>query len=153
VTADGDVVITADDSAGIHSNVKLVASSTTTNDGGASLLDGAFRPARRARFHLGRWQRRHRIRRRGALDDDYAVATYDTTPVFPGTTNVQDVAFGDVVEVTEDATGDGTVGGLYKYVGTGAQDVDLVAVNYGSSADWVEIAATRARCTSTWGLR
>ena len=114
--ADG-VAITATDAAGIHSNIKIVSSSITTNDGGASKLDGLIS---------------------GELDADYTAKKADDY-------GVQDIAleFGKHVRLSDDYDGGGIAGHVYKYLGPGAGELlDLNAQDYSNTDYWKEALAT-----------
>ncbi|MGB3645615.1 MAG: LEPR-XLL domain-containing protein, partial [Mesorhizobium sp.] len=78
IAADGTVSVTADDSSGIYSNVKLVAETSVTNDGGASIIQETI--------------------------NDLAPADYDTNPD-PDGTKVRNLKYGDRVRLADDYAG------------------------------------------------
>ncbi len=145
VNAVRNAIVRATDESGIYSNSKIVSSSTTTNDGGASVLQESINDLLEVDHTSDATSVTLEFGDRVRLADDYAVPTHSTTPQLGLSTNEQGLIDGMVVEVTEEATGDGTVGSVYQYVGE-EQDpptvVDLVTLDYGSSLDWVEISGS-----------
>ncbi|MBT7081754.1 MAG: hypothetical protein HN929_09860, partial [Chloroflexi bacterium] len=116
-TVGGHLSVTAKDEAGVYSNVKLVSSSVTTNDGGMSVLTNSVRGAE-------------------------GIAQTD----FYSSDGSQPVEFGDIVKLAGDYGGEdkdkGTPGSLYKYLGT-AKNIDLSNTDYSNKDDWKEISATQ----------
>ena len=71
VNADGSIAITASDNAGIYANVKLVSSSISTNDGGASILDEVAADVLPVDFASSEGERQLEFGDRVRLADDY----------------------------------------------------------------------------------
>ncbi len=122
LTIGGNVLVKASDAAGIFSNVKLVSSSTVTNDGGAGILQQTI--------------------------DAATPATYLTTPDGTTLNHIRPVKFGDTVRLADGYdTPAQVIGGLaqtavsvnpgdviqnndtnntlYRYVGSAAATFDL----------------------------
>ncbi len=158
----GDLTVQSQDNAGIYANSKIVSSSITTNDGGASLIQSkinAFLPAdfqsdeTSATIHFG-----DRVR----LMPDFATADYSSTdgeqPVTNGsivqladnyaTSNLTTsagfrlVVPGDQVQVADgyDAA-KGTVGEVYVYVGP-RDRLNLSDQDYTDTSLWQKVAGT-----------
>src|SRR5262249_19553619 len=107
VQAGGSIAVTADDKVGIFANVKMVSSSITTTDGGASVLKSSIDNSIPADFVTsGKSQVRDlKFGDTVRLSEDYFKATYDIARN-PSAT----LKNGDTVNV------DGTV---YRYIGAG----------------------------------
>jgi len=162
VQVDGALEIYARDNAGIYANSKLVASSITTNDGGAAVLQESINDFIPADYVSSEGVRDIRFGERVRLADDYGAADFTTEDglqtVVANTTRIQLaddyvepdfttdsgrrlVVTGDVVQIADDYIGGGSAGGLYKYVAGGGAGLrlDLGSIDYAGSADWVEI--------------
>ncbi|MBC8508638.1 MAG: hypothetical protein H8D34_27585, partial [Chloroflexi bacterium] len=68
----GDVRVSAQDDSGIHSNVKIVSSAVTTNDGGTAVLDAAIGNLMPADFTTGDGTQEIDFGEKVRLSDDYA---------------------------------------------------------------------------------
>ena len=68
---DGDFRVAASDETGIFSNVKMVSSSITTNDGGASIIQGAINTQVDSDFNSSEGMRDIRLGQRVRLASDY----------------------------------------------------------------------------------
>ena len=167
VHAGGAVSVEAADNAGVYANSKMVASSITTNDGGASLLADAFGDvvgaAARYRSDEGTMYIRFGERVRLADDFDRADFTSDTgltaidpgakvllaedyaDPTFTSEDGVRLLRNGDTVQLAGDyQQAFGTPGGLYRFVGTGGRGerIDLSAENYTDTSLWRPVGGT-----------
>ena len=115
-TVGGAVSITAKDAAGIYANTKLVSSSTTTNDGGTSILNETIGDVIPADFLSGDGWQTLKFGDKVRLADDY-----------PG-----------------DGTGQGNAGRVYTYLGPdGAAAIDLGNADYTDKDFWKEHLATQ----------
>ncbi|MGB7962693.1 MAG: hypothetical protein WCF12_07000, partial [Propionicimonas sp.] len=157
VAAGGTLEIRADDSAGIYSNVKLVASSITTNDGGVHALDlllpaDVLSSAGTVTLHFGDTVRldtlfgnpRYLAEATGvnrqpvdagnvvALADDYGDIRYTTA------SGVRLVSAGDVVMVEPGYEGQGTWQASYRYVGANGR-VDLGTQDFTNQGSWLRV--------------
>jgi pimeloyl-ACP methyl ester carboxylesterase len=72
VNADGSIQVLAQDNAGIYANSKIVNSSTTTNDGGASVLQETVNDFIAADYQSSEGNRQVAFGDQVRLDDDYA---------------------------------------------------------------------------------
>ena len=161
----GAVSIHAADNAGIYANTKLVNSSITTNDGGASVLQESLNDFLPADYQSSEGTRTVQFGQRVRVSDDYATPDYDSSATDPTT-----LVAGNLVKVLPDytkatfttasgkrlmRTGDtvmvgdgyahgGTVGKLYRYIGAAAAGfrLDLGLQNYGDTALWAQIGGT-----------
>ncbi|MDZ7841198.1 MAG: DUF4347 domain-containing protein [Gammaproteobacteria bacterium] len=115
VDAGGGVSIIAEDNAGILANSKMVSSSITTNDGGASVLQETINDL---------------------VDVDYDTGNPTLEPVA--------LEYGDRVRLADDFDGDGRPGGVYVYLGTdtAGQGTDLRGENYENLDLWKETPET-----------
>jgi hypothetical protein len=92
VTVGGDIAITAVDNAGIYSNVKIVSSSITTNDGGAAVLQETINDFIDVDFQSSEGEREIDFGQIVRVTDDYAAEDFssdaealgDTTEVKAG---------------------------------------------------------------------
>ncbi|MGC9328427.1 MAG: hypothetical protein ACP5I1_12400, partial [Candidatus Hinthialibacter sp.] len=120
VTAGGALRVKADDAAQLFSNVKLVSSSITTNDGGAAIL--------------------------GETVNDFVPADYSTAESRDelGKVVLRDLKFGDRVRLTDDYAGGGDPGGVYEYMGTDAdgEGMDLGSQDYSDLGWWKKVPET-----------
>ncbi|RYE78390.1 MAG: hypothetical protein EOO74_05365, partial [Myxococcales bacterium] len=135
------------DTAGIFSNSKMVASSTTTNDGGAAILQETLNDIYSAKFDTLPDQDGTKVRSlsfgdRVRLDDDYAVPEYNTDLEDLEITKPQVVAKGEEVLVGEDYTRGGEEGGVYRYIGTTPISIDLSTENYSVTSRWLKVGGT-----------
>ncbi|MCZ7598723.1 MAG: hypothetical protein M5U09_14665 [Gammaproteobacteria bacterium] len=109
VDAGGGVAVNAEDNAGIYSNIKLVASSVTTNDGGAGVIQETI--------------------------SDLVPVDYDSgNPLYADPIALQ---FGDRVRVADDHEAGGEAGSVYRYMGPGAgEEITLSEENYDNLDLW-----------------
>ncbi|MFZ0530531.1 MAG: hypothetical protein WAL91_08355, partial [Propionicimonas sp.] len=153
----GVLAISADDSSGIYSNVKLVASSITTNDGGVHALDLLIPADWESSDGTVTLSFGDRIRLASdfgapafvaqalgmntqqvdqgdvvALADDYAEVRYTTA------SGLRLVAPGDVVLVEPGFEGEGSWRAGYRYVGPGER-VDLGTQDYTDRSRWLRV--------------
>ncbi|MCP3937754.1 MAG: hypothetical protein GY708_20575, partial [Actinomycetia bacterium] len=131
VDTGGSVTIAATDQAGIFSNTKIVSSSTTTNDGGASVLQETINDFLDADHTTDNNAVTLAFGDRVRLDDDYAVADYDTDPDPLDTANLESPVEGDFVEVK-----DGYLTHTYDTTESGVQLVtagEVVLIKAGST--------------------
>ena len=139
VTAAGSVTIAAEGrGAGIFSNSKLVSSSITTNDGGASVIQETLNDLFDADHSTDSVAVNLQFGDRVRLADDYAVATYETN----GSDDL-DVTLteGEFVKLTDDFVADGVrgdAGSIYRYIGTGISGTDLHLEDF-TTGNWVEV--------------
>ena len=138
----GALTVQATDSAGIFSNSKMVSSSTTTSDGGASILQGAIN--NQINFDFATTSDAHNLKNLTFgqvihLADTYDTPTYDTSLPLGDTTKSQAVVAGQTVKIAAGYnTTKGDAGAVYRYVGANAT-LDLAGTDYKHSSDWVKI--------------
>jgi hypothetical protein len=165
VDAGGAVLVIAHDNAGIYANSKMVADSTTTNDGGLSLIAGAVNDVIPAKFRSDEGVVAiafgDRVRLADDFDEhDYASEDGEQTlaqndrirlaadyakPTFSSDSGVRLLRTGDVVQLADDYQGAlGTPGGLYRFVGEGSRGlrIDLSAEDYNDTDRWQAIGGT-----------
>ena len=116
VTAGGDVLVQADDKMRLFSNTKITTESTTTNDGGASVLQETLNDLQEA---------------------DWAALP----PALAGTQFV-DIKFGQKVRLDDEYGGGGDGGTVYEFLGTDTlgQNLDLNNTNYSDTDLWKQTA-------------
>ena len=114
VTAGGSVTVDAEDNTGIYANSKIVSSTITTDDGGASVIQGEIN---------------------GLIPADYTTSA-GMAPV--------SLSFGSTVRLGSDFSGGGTPGTVYEYMGTATTgaNLDLTAQDYTNLAFWKPVAQT-----------
>ena len=149
VTAGGDLTVSADNKAAITSNTKMVASTVTSNDGGAAIIQETLNDLYDADYDskpdigIDTKIRDIKYGDRIRLADDYAAEEFDTEPEFPGTTRFEDLKVGDEVKIADvDGWDDsnGNIGSIYRYVGAAdAPHTDLAAIDYADNPDWLEV--------------
>ncbi|TVQ58422.1 MAG: LEPR-XLL domain-containing protein, partial [Rhodobacteraceae bacterium] len=116
LAAGGDVDVTAKNAATINSNIRLVASSITTNDGGLTQLETAIS---------------------SALPFDF-----ETDGVTDQTVNL---SFGQRVRLTgdyEEVRGAGTPASIYRFMGASATGVNLATTDFTDLDLWAEAPET-----------
>ena len=156
VDAYGEVRVEAFDSAGIFANIKLVSSSTTTNDGGAAVLQGQINNQISADFlssegvrtiDFGDRVRIATISEDHSTDDgEVEIATDETVRLaddyadarFTTASGKRVVVAGDDVELETDYANGGTPGKVYRYVGPSAR-LDLGEEDYTDTGLWVPV--------------
>ena len=162
VTAVGEVSVTASDSGAIFANVKVVSSSSTTNDGGASVAQKEANNFIPADFLSSEGERtlafgdRVRI---AAISEDHASSDGEVDIANGETVRVEDgyadarfttdsgkriVLTGDTVEVQTGYAGGGTAGQVYRYLGLNKR-LDLGAQDYSDTDLWAPIAGESGR--------
>ncbi|MEM8721737.1 MAG: DUF4347 domain-containing protein, partial [Cyanobacteria bacterium P01_G01_bin.39] len=140
--ADADnVLITAEDNAGIYANSKIVSSTSTTNDGGASVLDDFIESVIPADFTTSDERKNLEFGDYVRLDEDYAVADFTSEADFAATTNFEDIQTGQYVEIAEGHAAGGEVGATYIYLGTDA-NLDLADIDYDGDSNWKQVGGT-----------
>ncbi|MEA2197211.1 MAG: mucin9, partial [Solirubrobacteraceae bacterium] len=160
LTADGGVAIDAQDSAGIFTNAKLVSSSITTNDGGASVIQSEIDNFVPADFATDSGVQNISFGQTVRIADGYATPKYTSDQVVSALAPSDIVALasdfgtsrltsssgkrlllkGDNVTVDTGYTGGGVVGQVYQW--TGASGLyDLGAQDY-TAANWTPIGGT-----------
>ena len=148
IASGGTLKVAAQDNAGVFSNIKIVAKSTTTSDGGASILQGAINnaiPSDYTTTPVGGATTKVQSLAFGNtvhLADSYDTPKYTTTPAFGDTTKLQQLQTGDVVQLDANYTAGGVAGGLYRYTGANTTNpIDLASTDY-STGPWVKIGGT-----------
>ncbi|HZE05939.1 MAG TPA: hypothetical protein VE127_11980, partial [Solirubrobacteraceae bacterium] len=158
----GAITIAATDQAGIFTNDKLVSSSITTSDGGASVIQSELDNFVPADFSTDNAPGSTPISfgQTVRIGANYDTPDYTSDQVVPTLTNGQLVALaddfgtarltsssgrrlvmkGDNVTVSDGYAGGGTPGQTYQYVGDSGL-LDLGAQDY-TSSDWVSIGGT-----------
>src|SRR5262249_16845476 len=132
VKAGGSIAVTADDAVKIYSNVKMVSSAITTNDGGASILQSSINEL---------------------IPADFVTTPSDSSSL----TNIRDIKFGETVRlasnyaVADFTTSDGLKsltagkqvkaedGTVYRYIGPDAS-VDLQTADFADTNNWQALA-------------
>ncbi|MCP4891449.1 MAG: hypothetical protein GY904_33260, partial [Planctomycetaceae bacterium] len=102
VTVGGNVLVDADDQAGIYANSKIVSSSTTTNDGGASVIQETLNDLQDVNHTSDETSVFLQFGDRVRLSDTYAVADFDTAFDFGSNSNVESLVSGTTLVGTED---------------------------------------------------
>ncbi|MCR9199662.1 MAG: hypothetical protein NXI04_13535, partial [Planctomycetaceae bacterium] len=113
LTIGGTLLIKAVDDTEILANTKLVASSTTSNNGGASVLKNSLQ----------------------AVDP--------TPPTHVSTDGTRTVNFGDTVKLDNGHTAGGDAGSRYKFLGADGTSLKLDEVDFSDIGYWLEDSATR----------
>ncbi|MEQ9409446.1 MAG: calcium-binding protein, partial [Fuerstiella sp.] len=113
ITVGGTLLIKAKDDTQIFSNVKLVARSSTSNNGGVSVLKNSLQ------------------------------ALSSTPSDFVSSEGTRTIDFGQTVRVANDHTAGGDAGSRYKYMGPAATSLDLTTVDYSDAGYWYEVSATK----------
>ena len=109
VMVGGSLLIEATDDAEILANSKLVSSSVTSNDGGASVLKNSLQ----------------------SLEAQLPPLAYTSAD------GSQTLFYGDVVSVATGHTAGGTVGQRYQYKGSDDANLNLSTTNFLDSANWI----------------
>jgi hypothetical protein len=161
VTAAGAITLDAKDNAGIYANSKIVSSSVSSSDGGASLLQGVVNTLLDADYSSSEGARSIQFGEKVRLAKNYIVADYTTSQ---GAAS-QTVATGEIVELADDygvadfttasgkrllAAGDnvqvaddydallGEPGSVYQYLGSRGRVV-LGVQDYTDTSKWKRI--------------
>ncbi|MDG1896561.1 MAG: hypothetical protein P8J37_16785, partial [Fuerstiella sp.] len=113
VTVGGTLLIKATDEAQVFSNTKLVAKSSTSNNGGVSVLKNSLQ----------------------ALDSSPAD--------FVSSEGTRTINFGQTVKVANDHTDGGDAGSRYRYMGPASTSMDLSKADYSDIGYWYEVSATK----------
>jgi hypothetical protein len=161
IAVDGALAINASDEAGIYSNSKVVSSSMTTNDGGASNLASGILSLVTTTNESGSVLLNFGDQVR--LTDTFGVEDFTTadgaqdllqdqtlvrlgtdyaTPSYTTDQGNRTLFSGDVVQVAEGYGGtSGSEGSSYRYVGTATAPLDLGDQDYDNAAAglWVEV--------------
>jgi len=132
VGAVGSVSVSAEDKVEIYSNVKLVSSSITTNDGGASILGETVNDFVPADYESSEKVREIDFGDRVRLTDDYPTGDYGTAD------GEIDLAVGETVKLAGTYAKGGNAGSVYKYIGADGK-VDLGDADYSDADLWQEI--------------
>ncbi len=159
----GAMTIHASDDAGIYSNVKLVSTSITTNDGGAGMLQNSINNSIPADFTTSDGTQAIAFGQRVRLASDFGSpqATAETlgkqvmTSVAPGyvvkladdygmarlatSSGIRLIATGDLVGVDDGYEGGGDGGAVYRYLGANGR-FDLGAQDYSDATRWQPVA-------------
>ena len=121
IIAGGSVTVTAADEAGVFANVKLVSASSTSNDGGAAVLQEFI--------------------------NDVTPVDYRTDGA---TSQFRQLRFGDLVRLDNSFPGDrGNPSGVYKYLGDSTDGmgsgsgIDLAAEDYTNLDFWKEFVVSQ----------
>ncbi len=118
INAGGNITIAGSDDAGVFANTKLVSASSTTNDGGAAVLQET-------------------------LNDIAILADYRTDGA---TSQLRDLDFGDLVRLDNGFPDDrGNPGSVYQYMGdsTDGLGTDLAAEDFTNLDFWKEFILTQ----------
>ena len=152
VDATGAVGVSATDSSGIYANIKLVTSSTTTNDGGLSVLQQSITGAIPSDFSTSEGERVLLFGNTVKIADDYDTEDFTTDDGV-----VEEITTGQKVRVTEgyaapDFTSDDGIrllfsgevvehaGVAYRYLGDNARlDLANSEQQYATSPDWAVV--------------
>ena len=155
VDVTGALRVAASDDAGIFANVKFLASSVTTNDGGVAVLQGTYNNFVDADFLTSEGERTIDFGKRVRISKSYGDADHDSTE------DDADLVTGEAVRLADDyattrlasdsgkrllGTGDnvtfadgygtgGDDGVVYRYLGDSGR-VDLAAEDYSDGARW-----------------
>jgi hypothetical protein len=158
VQVGGKLEASAHDNTGIYSNSKIVSSSTTSNDGGASVISETLNDLFPADFTTSEGKKTIEFGKRVRLTDDYLDAAYSndsgTQALKTGdrvllsddyakaryttTSGKRIVVAGETVKLADDYAGGGTAGAVYQYMGA-AELRDLSAQNYSDTSLWKQI--------------
>jgi len=162
VTVDGSVAVTATTAAGIFSNVKVVANSVTTVDGGVHHLTDWAQDAIAANWTTNQGTQLIHFGDRVRLDPSTTTAAYVTGSAAPSPVTVHtgdvvrlDDAYGtarlstdsglrllrtgEVVELADGYTLGGIARATYRFLGTSGR-LDLGAQNYADTSRWVLVS-------------
>jgi hypothetical protein len=130
----GKTDISALDNSGIYANAKIVSSSITTNDGGASIVQEQL--SKRIDPDM-----MHKLTSPFS-DDDLETGLDQFQIDFLSSDGTQTLKFGDRIRVTDDHSAGGNANSIYTYMGSESQ-VDLTNADYTNLDSWKEDLVTQ----------